>query len=82
MKIFGSRAIGRFEDYSDVDLALWGDLDLHLIGRVLRELDELPLPYTFDVKVYEMIKHPSLKRHIDEVGKILYGGETPSLSQR
>ena len=50
----------------------------------MRELDELqtspqlrllakakPLPYTFDVKAYEAIKHASLKRHIDEFGKVL-----------
>lgn len=73
VKIFGSRAIGRFEDYSDVDLALWGDIDLRLMGRIVSELDELPLPYTFDVKAYDAIDHHPLKRHIDEFGKILYG---------
>ena len=72
VKIFGSRATTRFEKHSDVDLALWGDLNLGLIGRILRELDELPLPYTFDVKAYDSIKHAPLKRHIDKVGKILY----------
>lgn len=82
VKIFGSRAMGRFEDYSDVDLALWGDIDLRLMGRVVRELDELPLPYTFDVKAYEAIKHTLLKRHIDEVGRILYGDEAPLPPQR
>ena len=76
VKIFGSRAIGRFEDYSDVDLALWGDLNLGLIGRIAAELDELPLPYTFDVKAYEVIKNAPLKRHIDEFGKILYDGQS------
>jgi len=55
-----------------VDLALSGDLNLRLIGQIVRELDELPLPYTFDVKAYEAIKHPPLKRHIDEFGKTLY----------
>lgn len=39
----------------------------------MRELDELPMPYTFDVKAYEAIKHPPLKRYIDKFGKILYG---------
>jgi predicted nucleotidyltransferase len=72
VKIFGSRAMGRFENHSDVDLAVWGDLNQGLIARMLRELDELPLPYTFDVQAYESIKHEPLKRHIDEVGRILY----------
>lgn len=75
VKIFGSRATTHFEEYSDVDLALWGDLDLGLVGRILRELDELPLPYKFDAKAYDSIKHAPLKQHIDKVGKILYPGQ-------
>ena len=75
VKIFGSRAIGNFEDYSDVDLALWGDLNINLIGQISHELDELPLPFTFDVKDYKTINHVPLKEHIDEFGKILYSIE-------
>ena len=75
-KIFGSRATGSFEDNSDVDLVLWGDLDMHSVGRILGELDELPLPYTFDVQAYKMVKHPPLKRYIDEVGRILYSADS------
>ena len=71
VKIFGSRAMGRFENHSDVDLALWGDLNPRLIARIYAELDELPLPYTFDVQAYESIKHEPLRQHIDEVERIL-----------
>ena len=82
VKIFGSRAMSRFENPSDVDLALWGDLNRDLIARILGELDELPLPYTFDVKAYESIKHEPLKRHIDEIGRTLYTVEGSSPSQK
>lgn len=77
VKVFGSRAMGRFESHSDVDLALWGDVDLGLIGRLMAELDELPLPYTFDVQAYDAIEHAPLKQHIDRVGKTLYRAEKP-----
>jgi predicted nucleotidyltransferase len=73
VRVFGSRAAGHFEDYSDIDLALWGDVNPALIGRVKQELDELPLPYTFDVIAYDSIKCASLRRHIDEAGKIIPG---------
>ncbi len=79
VKIFGSRATAHFEEYSDVDLALWGDLDFGLIGRILRELDELPLPYKFDVKAYDSIKHSPLKKHIDKVGRVLYESQISPL---
>jgi len=70
--VFGSRTMERFQDYSDVDLAIWGEVNLNVIGRIMRELDELPLPYSFDVKAYEMINYAPLKHHIDKFGKILY----------
>ncbi len=79
VEVFGSRALGRFEDQSDVDLALWGDLNPGLVARIMQELDELPLPYTFDVKAYESIRHEPLKRHIDEFGKTLYRNPGSSL---
>lgn len=72
VKVFGSRAAGRFEDGSDIDLALWGDLDAGRLARILAELDELPLPYTFDIKAYETISHEPLKRAVDDTGKVLY----------
>jgi predicted nucleotidyltransferase len=72
VRIFGSRAMDSFEDHSDVDLAVWGDLDQALIARIMGELDELPLPYTFDVQAYESIHHEALKRHINEFGRVLY----------
>ena len=79
VKIFGSRATAHFEEHSDVDLAMWGDLNFGLIGRIMRELDELPLPYKFDVKAYDSIKHAPLKQHIDRVGRILYEDEASAL---
>jgi len=72
VRIFGPRAVGCFEDRSDVNLALWGDLDDALLERIMGELDELPLPYIFDIEAYESIHHESLKRHINEFGRILY----------
>jgi predicted nucleotidyltransferase len=75
VRVFGSRAMGRCENHSDIDLALWGDVDRASIARIMAELDELPLPYTFDVEAYESIDHEPLKRHIDEFGQVLYIGE-------
>lgn len=73
--VFGSRAMERFQENSDIDLAIWGDVNLTVVGRIMRELDELPLPYTFDVKAYEMINYTPLKHHIDKFGKILYSAQ-------
>ena len=35
---------------------------------VAAELDDLPLPYRFDVVPFELIKQDSLREHIERVG--------------
>jgi predicted nucleotidyltransferase len=72
--LFGSRAKGNYRDNSDIDIAVWGD-DVN-IGRILACLDELPMPYKFDVVEYETISHKPLQEHIDRVGVQLCGNAT------
>jgi len=67
-KIFGSRAKGTSLPASDIDLALWGNISTSLVAAIAGELDELPLPYTFDVQAYDAIHHQPLREHIDRVG--------------
>lgn len=61
--LFGSRAKGCHTNASDIDLALWG-VDALQAEAIASELDELPLPYSFDVKAFESIKQESLREHI------------------
>ena len=67
--IFGSRAKGNFRPNSDIDIAVWGNEPN--IGRILTELDELPMPYKFDVVEYEPLT-AALREHIDRVGVVFY----------
>jgi predicted nucleotidyltransferase len=68
-RVFGSRAMQRHRQESDVDLALYGEVDEALANRVAGELDELPLPYAFDVCAYPQLRHSPLREHIDRVGR-------------
>jgi predicted nucleotidyltransferase len=72
VKIFGSRAKGNSQPSSDVDLTLWGNISFSTLAAIAGELDELPLPYIFDVQAYETINHQPLREHIDRVGEIFY----------
>lgn len=48
--IFGSRATNTYTEISDIDFALLGKkLTLFEIMTIKRELEELPIIYTFDV---------------------------------
>ncbi|MDR0931801.1 MAG: nucleotidyltransferase domain-containing protein [Victivallales bacterium] len=66
--VFGSRAKGNFRDNSDVDICVWGDVN---VRKILACLDELPTPYKFDLIEYKTIKNKPLQEHIDRVGKTL-----------
>ena len=68
--LYGSRAKGNFKPGSDIDIVLKGEaLNLHLLNRISLELDELLLPYIFDVSIYHHINNQDLKEHIRRVGK-------------
>ena len=71
-RIFGSRALGTERPNSDIDLALLGRLDATLVDRVKSDLDEIPVPYKFDVVGYGLVGHQKLKEHIDRFGKSFY----------
>ena len=71
-KLFGSRAKRTHTPRSDVDLAVWGDVDAIRAEAIAAELDELPLPYRFEVKPFELIKLRALREHIERVGIPVY----------
>ena len=55
-----------------VDLALEGSCDIWLASRVAGELDDLSLPYHFDVVALSRVEHLPLQEHIQRVGVVLY----------
>jgi len=71
--LYGSRAKGNFKPGSDIDMALKGKkIDLHLLNKISLELDDLLLPYIFDISIYHQISNPDLIAHISRVGKTFY----------
>jgi predicted nucleotidyltransferase len=71
--LYGSRAKGNYRPGSDIDLTLKGkDLNLKILNRINTELDDLLLPYTFDVSIYAQIENEDLIDHIQRVGVTFY----------
>mgnify|MGYP001125031995 CR=1 FL=1 len=71
--IYGSRAKGSYAGGSDIDLVLKGSgLNLTVVNKVCMELDDLMLPYTFDVSAYDQITNQDLIDHIQRVGRVFY----------
>lgn len=74
--IYGSRAKGTFKPGSDIDLTLIPSkeaiLSLTIQFRVEEALEELMLPYQFDLSILETIDNPNLLDHINRVGQVFY----------
>jgi predicted nucleotidyltransferase len=71
--VYGSRAKGNQKYGSDIDLCLFGKgLDQQTLYRIETALDDLDLPYTFDICSYDALSNQELKDHINRVGVPFY----------
>ncbi len=72
--LYGSRAMGNYKIGSDIDLTLCGgkDLTLDILYRIMEDLDNLLLPYTFDLSIFSHIKDKEVISHIRRVGCPFY----------
>ena len=71
--LYGSRAKGNFKTGSDIDLTLYGEkLSSSLLADIADSLDDLLLPYTIDLSIFEQLNHAKLREHIERVGVVFY----------
>ena len=72
--LYGSRAKGNYRNGSDIDITLFGDkLTLsNSVYPLTDELEELNLPYMFDISIFSHIDNEDLIEHIHRAGKVLY----------
>jgi uncharacterized protein len=71
--LFGSRAKETYKPSSDIDLTLVGTkLNLTIQQKIEQELDDLLLPYKFDISIYHQIQNRELIEHIERVGKLFF----------
>ncbi len=74
--LYGSRAKGNFKNNSDIDLTLIGTgLSLTLLNKIRIELDDLLLPYSFDISNFNQISDSDLIDHVERVGIVFYTNE-------
>ena len=64
---------GDFEPGSDIDITLIAiNINIHKLNKIKNDLDELNLPYTFDISLLSEIENSDLRDHIERVGIIFY----------
>ena len=71
--LYGVRAKGNYKPFSAVDIVLsrykLEFIDLYL---VISNIDDLLLPYLFDISLYKDLDSPDLIEHIRRVGIVIY----------
>jgi predicted nucleotidyltransferase len=71
--LYGSRAKGNYRNGSDIDLVLMGvDLNRRQLGAIESQLDDLLLPYSLDISLFQEIDNADLVDHINRVGIVFY----------
>jgi len=71
--LYGSRAKGTNRPYSDVDIVLVGEnIENREFCNILDEIDDLLLPFIFDVSVNYTISNVNLIDSINKTGVIVY----------
>ncbi|MFZ5820733.1 MAG: nucleotidyltransferase domain-containing protein [Chloroflexota bacterium] len=72
--LYGSRAKGNYKNGSDIDLTLQGGpgLTLNVLYKIMDELDDLLLPYTIDLSIFDQISDPDVVEHIQRAGVTFY----------
>lgn len=71
--LYGSRAKGTNRMYSDVDIVLVGEkIENREFCNILNEIDDLLLPFIFDISVNYTISNVNLIDSINKTGVIVY----------
>jgi uncharacterized protein len=74
--LYGSRAKGNYRAGSDIDLTLLGrQLTYPLLVKIEGQLDDLLLPYTFDLSLFSQLENQDQIDHIARVGLDFYAKE-------
>lgn len=80
--IYGSRTKGNYKPGSDIDLTLVGDnINYHQLLEILNKIDDLLLPYFFDLSIFNSLNNPNLIEHIERVGITFYKREVYQLQE-
>lgn len=77
--IYGSRAKGTYRKGSDIDIVLIGPtLTHHDLVAIEDKIDDLFLPYSFDLSLFKSISSEELIDHINRIGLTFYEKKQPS----
>lgn len=80
--IYGSRARGTYHEGSDIDLTIKGkEMRRNILYKLEEDIEDLLLPYCFDISIYAELRDPDFINSINREGKTIYSAATTSGTQ-
>jgi predicted nucleotidyltransferase len=74
--LYGSRAKGNYKPFSDIDITIKGnELTRHDLNILKLSIDDLLLPYQFDISLFNSLKNLELVEHINRAGVTIFKRE-------
>lgn len=70
--LYGSRAKGNYRTGSDIDLCIENEITLDELLKIDSEIDDLLLPWSVDLSLYQKIENPQLQESIKKTGVLFY----------
>lgn len=71
--LYGSRVKGTYKPFSDIDITLVGETLTHNdLLRIMNDIDDLLLPYMFDISLFHDLRNEELIEHITRRGAVVY----------
>lgn len=65
--------MGTFKHGSDIDITIHGEnINLSYLSKIEMAIDDLLLPYSFDISIFNQISNPDLVDHIKKYGIDFY----------
>lgn len=75
--IYGSRAKGNYKPGSDIDLTFIGEgLNRRILNNIDDDIDDLLLPYSFDLSILKEVTNLDFLAHVNRVGILFYERKT------
>ena len=71
--LYGSRVKGIYKPFSDIDITLVGEnITYRDLLKIMNDIDDLLLPYMFDISIFHNLKNDELIEHINRMGAVVY----------
>jgi predicted nucleotidyltransferase len=64
---------GSYKPFSDIDITLVGeDISHRDLLQIMNDIDDLLLPYMFDISIFHTLRNEELIEHINRRGAVIY----------